>query len=130
MRFLFILMICATLTAPGQAEETMYMRVVARSNAPAAQLEKYAVRSAALFLGAENAKMLEAWHPDCRVEWKIWQPDEKTPPARTVYITIGAGAGRNWWGVLYPESAAWASAEGTGILFPFFSWLSRLLIPW
>lgn len=129
MRFLFMLMICSALACPVQAEDAMYMRVVARSNTPAAQVEKYAVRNAALCLGAERVHLLERWYPDCRVEKKMWQPDENTPPALTVYITIGAGAGRNWWGVLYPESTAWAAGEGTGILFPFFSWLSGLFIP-
>lgn len=129
MRFLLILVLCIMIAFPAQAKEEMYMRVVARSNAPAAQLEKYIVRNAALLLGPENAHEMEKWHPQCRVERKIWQPDEKTPPAETVYITIGPGMGRNWWGVLYPESVAWAAGEGNGLLFPFFSWLWKLFIP-
>ncbi|MBQ9944818.1 MAG: hypothetical protein IJO67_10710 [Clostridia bacterium] len=129
MRFFILTVMCVLFAFPLQAEETMYMRVVARSDAPAAQLEKQAVRTVALLLGPEHAGLLETWHPQCRVERKTWQPDEKTPPAETVYITIGPGMGRNWWGVLYPESAAWAASEGTGLLFPFFNWLRELFIP-
>lgn len=128
MRFLIVLILCISLIFPAQAHERLYMRVVAGSNTPAAQLEKYAVRNLALLLGPDRAYLLEIWLPRCRVERKIWQPDEKTSPAETVYITIGPGMGRNWWGVIYPESAAWASGEGEGLLFPFFSWLRELFI--
>lgn len=129
MRFLIAFLLCVSFAFPAQAEERLYMRVVARSNAPSAQMEKYAVRSIALRLGPDHAHILEKMHPQCRVERRIWQPDEKTPPAETVYITIGPGMGRNWWGVVYPESAAWAAGEGSGLLFPFFSWLRELFIP-
>lgn len=128
MRFLLILVMFLSFAFPAKATEKMYMRVVARDDSPAAQMEKYIVRDAALFLGPEHAAALGKWYPSCRVERKIWQPDEKTPPAETVYITIGPGEGRNWWGVLYPDSVAWAASEGTGILFPFLYWLSGLFI--
>ena len=127
MRFLIAIWLCAVFVLPASAEENMYMRVVARDNSAWGQTEKYMVRNAALLLGEERVSALEWWLPDVRVERKTWQPDEKTPPAETVYITIGPGEGRNWWGVLYPESAGWAVCpEGEGIEFPFFSWLWAL----
>lgn len=128
MRRFFVIFLCL-LCLPGRAGgEAMYMRVVARGNSLPAQTEKITVRNIVLLLGPGAAEKM-----GCRVEVKQWQPDEKTPPARTWYITIGAGAGRNWWGVLYPESIWWAAEEGKGeeisLSFPFFSWLYRLFIP-
>ena len=126
MRRLFFVVCVMLLLLPGQAKAERYMRVVARDDSPAAQREKMMVRNLALVLGPEALRDMRR---DVKVEQKRWQPDEKTPPAQTVYITIGPGMGRNWWGVLYPESAAWAASEGTGLLFPFFNWLRELFIP-
>ncbi len=128
MRFLcgFILLFLL-FALPAQGEEMRYMRVVARDDSPAAQREKLMVRGAAL-LCYPNCVQLENMFSDCRVERKIWKPNNETAPAETVYITIGQGQGRNWWGILYPDSVSWVSGEGEGdaveITFPF---LQRLI---
>lgn len=129
MRFLLVVMLLMTMCRPVGAEEVLYMRVVARDDTAIAQREKYAVRNAALLLGPGGVELLEKWHPLCRVERKIWQPDEKTPPAETVYITIGPGEGRNWWGVIYPQASHWAMQPGEeAVAFPFLHWLKGLFI--
>ena len=128
MRRLFFVVCVMLLLLPGQAKAERYMRVVARDDSPAAQREKMMVRNLALVLGPETLRDMRR---DVKVEQKRWQPDEKTPPAQTVYITIGQGTGRNWWGVLYGDAVYWA-AEGEGeitLSFPFFGWLRRLFIP-
>lgn len=128
MRFFaafLVLMFCCTAAA---GEEWEYMRVVANSDSQYDQREKMLVRNAALLLYPDRLAWLEVLFPDCRVERKIWQPDQKTAPARTVYITIGQGHGQNWWGVLFPESVRFA-CRGEGqvlIQFPFFEWLFSL----
>lgn len=107
--------------------ELLYMRVVARDDSPPAQREKIRVRNRAFRLGPGRVKELESLFPGCRVERKTWQPDTKTPPAQTVYITLGPGEGKNWWGVLYGDSVWWAATERMGedvnITFPFLSWV-------
>ena len=128
MRFFaafLVLMFCCTAAA---GEEWEYMRVVANSDSQYDQREKMLVRHAALLLYPDRLAWLEVLFPDCRVERKIWQPDQKTAPARTVYITIGQGLGQNWWGVLFPESVRFA-CRGEGqvlVQFPFFEWLFSL----
>ena len=126
MRFFaafLLFMFCCTAAA---GEE--YMRVVANSDSQYDQREKLLVRNAALFLYPDRLAWLEVLFPDCRVEKKIWQPDTKTAPAGTVYITIGQGQGQNWWGVLFPQSVQFAS-QGEGqvqLWFPFIEWLLSL----
>lgn len=128
MRFFaafLVLMFCCTAAA---GEEREYMRVVANSDSPYDQREKMLVRNAALLLYPDRLAWLEVLFPNCRVERKIWQPDQKTTPAGTVYITIGQGRGQNWWGVLFPESVQFA-CRGEGqvqLRFPFFEWLFSL----
>lgn len=128
MRFFaafLVLMFCCTAAA---GEEWEYMRVVANSDSQYDQREKMLVRNAALLLYPDRLAWLEVLFPNCRVERKIWQPDQKTAPAWTVYITIGQGHGQNWWGVLFPESVRFA-CRGEGqvlIQFPFFEWLFSL----
>lgn len=126
MRFLWMFALCFSLLwVPSFAEETVYMRVVARSDETGAQQEKMLVRNTAIFLYPDKVKLLEKLFPDCRVTMKPWQPDKHTAPAQTVYITIGQGLGQNWWGVLFPDSVHWAS-RGEGemhITFPIFEWL-------
>lgn len=127
MRFLIVCLLLMGLIGTARGDERLYMRVVARDDTVMGQMEKHIVRNMALLLGVQKAKQLEEIYPACTVERKIWQPDNKTPPAETVYITIGPGNGRNWWGVLYPESAAWtAGTDGQGILFPLISWVRGL----
>lgn len=127
----FLMFVCVFLLCLPAANAERYLRVVAKDNGPEAQRDKMMVRNLLLLLGPAKAEKLESIRPDCRVERKIWQPDEKTPPAETVHITIGPGAGKNWWGVLYGDAVNWA-AEGTGerhLSFPFLEWLRALFIP-
>ena len=137
------LWLCVLLALPlpfgAQAQEAWYMRVVARGNGASAQLEKRYVRDAALSAledtppDAAIARIgaaIQAVAPDSRVEIRNWQPDQNTPPARTVYITIGEGGGKNWWGVLYVDSLSLTGEktddEAVVFVWPWFDWLARL----
>ena len=126
------LLFCAA--ARGRAEEKWYMRVIARDDGAAAQAEKLRVRDAALSALPGRAEEIPARLFEieraakriapCAVEIRLWTPDEKTPPAPTVYITVGSGRGRNWWGVLYEDALSWAAldeAEARGEE-PVFVW--------
>lgn len=130
MRRFIVLFLCLCCVAGRAAGEEKYMRVVARNDGIFAQTEKIVVRNIALLLGEKRAELLEKIWPDCRVEEKRWQPDKKTPPAQTVYITLGQGAGHNWWGVLCGDAVSWTSEPMEGervmITFPFFRWLLQL----
>lgn len=139
---LFLMPLC------GGAEETWYLRVVARDDTPAAQAEKLRVRDAVWAVCPSNASTLPSClsalsiaareiTPCCQVELKSWTPDEKTPAAPTVYITIGAAEGKNWWGILYEDSLLLARAEeqpgeqpnaGVVFLWPWLAWLRDLLL--
>lgn len=130
---IFLCVLALLLAAPAQAEERLYMRVVARSNSLPAQTEKLLIRNLALLmypLAPGSLSRLEEWVPGCRVEMRKWQPCKEMPPASTVYITLGQGQGRNWWGVLFPGSACWAYGGGEGgearVVFPVVRWLLGL----
>lgn len=126
-RFLLLLAMCFLLPGVSQGQEAVYMRVVARNDSPAAQAEKRLVRNAALLLGESRVCLLEKLVPQCKVEYRQWQPEKKLPAGRTVYITLGPGAGRNWWGVLCPDAVSWTQEAGrTGWSFPILEWLCRL----
>ena len=133
---LFLLPLCAG------AEETWYLRVVARDDSPAAQAEKLRVRDAVLAMCPCDAADLPSYLPaisaaagkmaPCQTEIRLWTPDEKTLAAPTVYITIGAAEGKNWWGVLYEDSLLLAQAdeqpqEGVVFLWPWLAWLRNFL---
>ncbi len=131
------------IAAFAAAEERWYYRVIARNDTAEAQEEKIRVRDAVLSFCPETAKHLPAVFPTmkdaaesvapCRIEIKTWSPDTETPPAPTVYITIGEGRGRNCWGVLYADSLLMAKAEESPeeperveFVWPFWSWLLSL----
>lgn len=137
---LFLSPLCA------EAEGTWYLRVVAQDDTPAAQAEKLRVRDAVWALCPADAAALPRALPaisataggmaPCRTEIRLWTPDKKTPVAPTVYITIGAAEGHNWWGVLYEDSLLLARAEEQPLeqpqeevvfLWPWLTWLRNLL---
>ena len=141
MRRFLLLLLALMLCAPS-AGAAVYMRVVARDDSLMGQREKYAVRDAVLAAcpadGAHLpaalpriARAAGAVAPDSRVCLRLWQPDEKTPAALTVYITVGEASGQNWWGVLYGDALQLAGEE-TGeadvcFCWPFLAWVRRLL---
>ena len=107
------------------AGEVYYIRIIARDDSPPAQEEKILLRDALLPLFPEKAEELSAFLPHitavaqalapCSVEMRAWSPHQKTPPAPTVYITIGEGGGKNWWGVLYEGAKEMAAGEETAL---------------
>lgn len=134
----------ALLSSPfsARAEGTWYLRVIGRDNTPAAQAEKLRVRDAILAVCPAHAAdlahalpALEAAAEEitaCQVTLQRWSPDEKTPAAPTVYITLGAGSGKNWWGLLYEDSLLLARAEDAPeaigscqveFLWPWLAWI-------
>lgn len=139
-----ILCVCFLgIAAYAAAEERWYYRVIGRNDTAEAQEEKNRVRDAVLSVCPETAKELPAAFPmmkeaaeslaPCRMEIKTWSPDTETPPARTVYITIGEGRGRNCWGVLYADSLLMAKAEEVPdeperveFVWPIWNWLLSL----
>lgn len=123
---------------PLSAHASWYIRVVAQNDSFPAQIEKIWIRNAVLSICPDQEDALFQSLPQietiansiapCRLEIRRWAPDQKTPPAPTVYITIGSGGGRNWWGVLYEDSLLMAQAdksEETRILF-VWPWFARL----
>ncbi len=128
---------------PARGEGTWYLRVIARNDGAQAQAEKMRVRSAVLAACAGEkgpspaafARMeaAAAALAPCRVEKLFWSPGGDAPPRPTVYITLGEGAGHNWWGVLWQDSLKIAQAEEgeeTGqveFLWPLWDWLLSLL---
>ena len=124
----------------AQAQETVYLRVIGRDDTERGQAEKRRVRDAvlsvcpadwtdpeALLQAADRAANAIA---DCETQVRIWQP-EGGVPARTLFITIGAGRGHNWWGILYGDAAKIISEETDGeeitVVWPLWDWLRRLL---
>ena len=148
MRYLFrlagIVFLSFCLFSPqGRAEDTWYLRVIARDDSTAAQAEKLRVRDAVLFLCPERAQDLAAALPDihaavqaiapCAMEIRSWTPDAaRVPAAPTLYVTVGAGQGHNWWGLLYEDSLLMAQAEADDteeitFVWPIVTWFLRLL---
>ncbi len=101
--------------------QAIYLRVVARDDSPEAQAEKLrlrdAVRAACPARCADPQALLPliqsiaAPFAPCRVDLRPWTPGGGVPPAPTVYILLGEGAGHNWWGILYPNALLWARLE-------------------
>lgn len=148
--FCMVLCICMLVfPAPSRAEERpWYFRMIARDDSPAAQAEKIRLRDQLLPLFPSQEEEFLHQLPlilaaarasgDCRAQILIWSPDEKTPPAPTVYITIGKGGGKNWWGLLYQDAYLWAGIPGgetapsdeIRFSWPWLRWLiSRLTAP-
>lgn len=122
-----------SLSESSCAKEVYYIRIIARDDSSLAQEEKLRLRDALLPLFPEKAEELSFFLPfitasakdiaPCRVELRSWSPDQKTPPAPTVYITIGEGDGKNWWGVLYEGAKEMAASGET-------AYSDRVIIRW
>lgn len=122
---------------PGCRAETILMRVVARDNTKEGQEEKLRVRNAALAFRPRRREDLPlslllmekiaGQESDCRVSLRPWMPPGEKTPRLTVYITIGQGEGKNWFGVLFEEALLLTAEETPGdeqtLCFP---WLSRI----
>ena len=133
--------LCVCGTARG--EETWYMRVIARDDTALGQTEKERVRDAALSALPRRAADIPACLGQiaraanriapCTAEIRLWSPDENTPAAPSVYLTVGSGQGHNWWGILYEDALALAraDAEETQGDAPVFLWpLWEKLMRW
>ncbi len=142
-------------SAKEAPKEIIYLRVIARDDSPSAQAEKLMVRDAVTVACpiscADPADLLPLARSvvlslaDGKAEIRIWSPGGGAPPAPTLYITLGPGNGRNWWGVLYQDALLWARAEeeteesspcpeeeghgedGVEFVWPILTWLLRLL---
>ena len=140
--------------AAAEQTETVYLRVIARDDSEAAQAEKLRLRDAVAAVCPARCdhpetllpliQSVAAAYAPCEVEIRVWTPGGGVPPAPTLYITLGPGTGRNWWGVLYQNAVLWAQAEpaetqpeaedtaaspGGGVTFiwPLLSWLLGLV---
>ncbi len=111
-------LICAPLRA---SSEGVYLRVVGSDDTFTAQAQKLAVRDAVLDVFKDAPAFTPALYQDmknaatsaaaCDVRLKLWRPSHDYPLAPTVYITLGEGRGRNWWGVLYEDSLFFFSED-------------------
>lgn len=106
------------------------LRVIANSDADADQTLKLRVRDAALpaalarplsISGIEAAA--KAVDPSARAEYGRFTFGGYA--SRAVQITLGAGGGHNWWGVLYPNATGVPDEPVV-----FSSWIANLLRSW
>ena len=137
--FIFILLL-ALFSAPGGAFSEICLRVVARDNTREAQEEKIRVRNRVLGLVPQDEKKLIAAWPllqkavqaeaDCALSLRFYTPPTQKTPRLTVYITIGPGEGKNWFGVLFDEALLLCGekteSELTVFYFPLISFLLSL----
>ena len=132
-------------SVPGKAAERWYIRVVAENDTPAAQAEKIRVRDAALaacppepgglWEGLDAVRRAAEKAAPCRVEIRPWAPAAGMLPGPTLYITLGAGEGHNWWGILYEDALLMACPgeeteireERVEFVWPLWQWLCALL---
>ena len=105
----------------GGNGERWYLRVIGRDDTRAGQEEKMRVRNAVLAACPEDGGKLSAClskikkaarsAAPCEVEIRLWAPGPMYPAAPTLYVTVGAGRGHNWWGVLYEDAVLFAKAD-------------------
>lgn len=124
MRILYkvMILICIiTMLLPinAAAADIQYIRIVSSDPSEIAQARKMQARRLILPLMKNDhaydaevlAKLaqnrLEAAGYCVTADIRTWSPDRVHPPAATLYITIGQGQGRNWWGILCRESWQW-----------------------
>ncbi len=106
------------------------LRVVGASDTEADQSTKLRVRDAILPVARKTPFSVRAIactardvDPTARVRVGLLRFGGYCSPA--VQVTLGAGAGHNWWGILYPQ----ASGIGEDPV-EFDSWLLKLLRSW
>ena len=109
---LLAIMLCPALNA--RAEADIYLQVIGATDLQADQEYKLLVRDWALELAAEgagnrleselNLRALEAGRvANIHVQWGKFPLYGQLRQA--CRVTIGQGCGRNWFGLLYPETA-------------------------
>jgi len=140
MKYWVLLFLLIQICSVTYGEECSYIRVVSREDTKQAQAEKMQIRDALLPLIPENEGELEAALcaiesraneiTDCRVEILEWAPAGMAS-APCLYITVGAGMGPNWWGILYRNGVSMFSQdierEETKFVWPAFEWLAKWL---
>jgi len=125
--------------AAGEAE--MYIRIVSRDASPDAQEEKFKVRDLVLPVIQEHCgddeallsyiEVLANEIAPCHADIRQWHP-EGHPEGSTLYITIGEGAGPNWWGIFYPKGTALTGEEidddeEIHLVWPLLDWICAWL---
>jgi len=110
-------------------QNTLRLRVVANSDSPEDQAIKCQVRDAVLPLALCRPLALgpiqsAASRIDPSARARLGFPRMGGYRSPTLQITLGAGAGRNWWGILYP------GAMGAEAPVHFESWILTLLRKW
>ena len=142
MRKFVCLILSALLSLPVGASAEWYVRVVARGDGPAAQAEKIRVREAVLSACPRDPEALfdalprilaaaRRIAPDADVTVRPWAPEGRDC-CPTLYVTLGKGQGRNWWGVLYEDALNLAaedpSADGEVVfVWPVVDWVLAVL---
>ena len=142
MRIFMSVLLSLMLSAEGCGP--WYMRVVARDDTAAGQTEKIRVRDGLLPCYSPEEGVLaalprmkrtaEELAADARVEIRLWAPAGRVP-APTVYVTLGLGEGRNWWGVLWSRSMTLSGAEEgddpdrVEWTWPVWDWICRAVGP-
>ena len=134
---LMLLLIVLLSPHDAHAENRFYLRVVGDSDAAAAMRTKTQVRDALLSACPENPCLLPAALPylsdianqiaDCTVSMRYWSPIKNGPALPTLYVQVGEGRGKNWFGLLY-EDAPYMFAQGEKtdqwiFDWPFLCWL-------
>ncbi len=131
-RFFCILLLGAAVLLPVQARGEAYIRILAQDDSLAAQREKILFRDVLLSRCAGEEALFAAlaeMEAAGLLEWEIrpWAPAGH-PLRPAVYIALGEGRGRNWWGVLFPDALKMAQlgeagGEGVTLCYPIFTFL-------
>ena len=89
--------------------EVIRMRVIANSDTEEDQAVKLAVRDAVLLALTKQTlpirsirSVARSVEPSARVSFGRQTFEGKT--TKTLLITLGAGSGHNWWGILFPAA--------------------------
>ena len=141
MRFLCSLLACLLLMQPASAKGRRYIRIVASDDTCLMQAQKYWVRDTVLrclerdMTLSDTEALLCSIGVPARCVWRQWSPPGLHPQGDTLYVTLGAGNGRNWWGVLCDEeqihslfstqkksgASFYAARLDRDVVFPLFS---------
>lgn len=128
------LILAALVICPAAAAENeTYLQVIAATDLAADQEYKLTVRDWALQIASEgeragmeeelNRRAAEAGRAgDIRVEWGVFQLYGGARHA--CRVTVGPGCGRNWFGLLYPDTPP----EGGEIIYysAIMNWLAEV----
>lgn len=104
------------LSAPAARAEsdTYYIRVVAHDDTVNCQQQKVLARDmllsqwqAGLLDPAQLEAALRAAGFPASVSLRNWTPGAPYAAQPTLYVTLGAGKGHNWWGILCTDALEW-----------------------